>query len=177
MTIKVVTNEQEFKRQLNALKREMAVIAQAATRAGAVNTAKAVRRFAPKDTGRLRRAVVVKRMRRVPKGEVGNIVGIRQGRGAVRVSRRKGKLKVSDLDAFYWRFLEDGFYPAKGGKAFTAGRRRRELERKRRAARGDKLIRIPFLARAFEATSQSSLRAIERRFDQELAKRSRNDGR
>jgi hypothetical protein len=176
MTVTITTNLPDFRRQLKELKAQMTPIASFANRAGANEFRKAVRKFSrlggahpDRRTGRLSAAVVVKRARRVPGGEVMHIVGIRQGKSQQRIKRRRksGATEVN-LDAYYWRFLEQGFYPRKPGTALRGGRRTKALQRDRAKARGEAKITRSFLLPAFHAASASVLRvhaaALEKAF-------------
>ena len=161
MTIIYKDNLPDFKRQMQQAGKDFIPIARAASRAAAAEFAKAVRRTAPRDSGRLRRAVVIKRMRRIPAGEVGFIVGIRQGRSQQRIQRkRKGKKVSVNLDAFYWRFLEGGWYPRRPGSQMRGGRRTKALQASREAAKGRRKMFRRFLQPAFQGSTGQALSAF-----------------
>lgn len=156
--ITVKHNLPDFKAQMQELGRKFIPVARAASLAAARVFVKAVRRFAPKDTGRLRRAVVIKRARRVARGAVHYIVGIRQGASQQRIQRkRKGQKVEVNLDAFYWRFLEGGWIPRHSSNAMRGGRRTKALQRRRALASGAKVVRHPFIAPAFNSVSGKAL--------------------
>lgn len=154
MTLTYKDNLPDFKRQMKEAGKDFIPIARAATRAAAAEFAKAVRRFAPRDTGRLRKAVVIKRMRRIPAGEVGYIVGIRQGKSQQLIKRKGGS---TNLDAFYWRFLEAGWYPRRPKEALRGGRRTKGLQARRARAEGRRRVQKPFIAPAFRGTTGRAL--------------------
>lgn len=161
MTITFKHNLPDFKRQMEQAGKDFIPIARAANRAAAVEFAKAVRRFAPKGTGRLRRAVVIKRMRRIPAGMVGNIVGIRQGKSQQRIQRkRKGKRTSVNLDAFYWRFLEGGWVPRRPKDALRGGRRTKSLQARRALASGKGKVFHKFIQPAFQGAHGQALSAF-----------------
>ena len=178
MTIEVKHNLPNFRQELRKIQRQMATIAASGTGAGAREFAKAVRvqsvaggTSPRKRTGTLRAAVVVKRARRVPRGEVMHIVGVRQGKSQQNVKRRRGGKTVSvNLDAYYWRWLESGFYPRRPGQALRGGKRTKALQRARAAARGEQKIVKPFIAPAFRRSENAALRVFNQRLDQEFAK-------
>jgi hypothetical protein len=162
VTIIYKDNLPDFKRQMLQAGRDFIPIARAASRAAAVEFAKAIRRTAPKGpTGTLKRAVVIKRMRRVPPGIAGSIVGIRQGKSQQRLQRkRKGKAVTVNLDAFYWRFLEGGWHPRRPGSQLRGGRRTKALQARRAAASGKGKVSHPFIKPAFQGTHGQALSAF-----------------
>lgn len=170
--ITVRTNLPEFKSQIDRSGKEFVEIVRSASRSAAREIAKEVRRFAPRHTGRLRQAVVIKRARRVPRGTVQYIVGIRQGFSNQHLQRiRKGQKTSVNLDAFYWRFLEGGWMPRGPGNKLLGGRfgnRRKALERSRLRAGGARFVRHPFIGPAFSSASGRALSAFYRAMDQGL---------
>jgi HK97 gp10 family phage protein len=64
---------------------------------------------APVDSGRLSRAILVKRLSKTNPFKEQVIVGVRNGK----------KLQKTDRDAYYWRFIEFG-HKDKAGKAVAA---------------------------------------------------------
>lgn len=161
MTVTVKTNLPQFRAEMDRIGRDFIPMARTAARAAAVEFAKAVRRFAPKDSGRLRRAVIIKRARRVPRGTVHYIVGIRQGVSQQRIKRmRKGAKVDVNLDAFYWRFLEGGWVPRGPGNRIKGGTRRRRLERDRLISQGARFVKKPFIGPAFTTSSERALRTF-----------------
>lgn len=154
-------NLPDFKRQMEKAGKDFVPIVGAASRAAAREFAKEVRKFAPRDTGKLSRAVVIKRARRVPRGTIQYIVGIRQGKSQQRLQRkRKGKMLSVDLDAFYWRFLEGGWIPRGAKGALRGGRRTKALQARRGRASGARRVRYPFLQPAFTSASGRALSAF-----------------
>lgn len=155
------TNLPDFKRQMEQAGKAFVPIAGSAARAAASEFAKAVRRFAPRDSGKLRRAVVIKRARRVPRGTVHYIVGIRQGKGQQRIQRkRKGQRVEVNLDAFYWRFLEGGWVPRRPKDAMRGGARTKSLQARRARSSGAKVVRHRFIEPAFQSTTGRALAAF-----------------
>lgn len=168
MTVVVKTNLPEFRRQMEKLGKDFIPLARRASLSAARELAKEVRQKAPKNTGRLRAAVVIKRARRVPRGSVHYIVGIRQGASAQRVQRRRGGKKTSvNLDAFYWRFLEQGWVPRRPGTQLQGGSRTKSLQARRARAAGGGVVRYPFIAPAFQSASGKALSAFYAKLDQE----------
>jgi hypothetical protein len=163
--ITVKTNLPDFKRQMEAAGKAFIPIAFAATRAAASEIAKAVRGAARtlkksgRSTGRLARSVVIKRARRnVPRGTAHYIVGIRQGKAAQRVQRRrKGQTVAVNLDAFYWRWLEGGWVPRGPGSALAGGRRTKALQARRARAAGARRFTYPFISPAFRTAQGGAL--------------------
>lgn len=165
MTVIVKTNLPDFKRQMQELGNGFVGIARSATSAAAAEFAKDVRKIARgmnrsgRGTGRLARAVIIKRARRVPRGTVMYIVGIRQGKSAQRVKRGN---KVANLDAFYWRFLEQGWVPRGPGKRLSgAAHKKRELRRSSAKSR----IQYQFLEPAFLSADGRALRTFYERME------------
>jgi hypothetical protein len=157
--ITVRHNLPDFRRQMAQVGRDFIPIVTASERAAASEIAKAVRRLAPRDTGRLRRAVVIKRARRVPRGTIHYIVGIRQGKSQQRlIRRRKGQPTSVNLDAFYWRFLEKGWKPRrpKSGRPSTGMNRG--------------LVRRQFIAPAFQSSAGRALSAFYSKMETATAK-------
>lgn len=161
-------NLPDFRRQMAQAGKDFVPIAAAADRAAAVEFAKAVRRSAPRGKTRtLSRAVVIKRARRVPRGTVHYIVGIRQGKsqqGVLRTRRigrlGRGKFAVN-LDAFYWRFLEGGWVPRKPrDTSLRGGRNVQSLRARRARTSGATVVRHPFILPAFQSSTGRALSAF-----------------
>ena len=74
-----------------------------------------------------------------------------------------------NLDAYYWRWLESGFYPRRPGQALRGGKRTKALQRAC-AARGEQKIVKPFIAPAFRKSENAALRVFNQRLEQEFAK-------
>jgi hypothetical protein len=171
VTVIYKDNLPDFKRQMAQLGKDMIPVIRAASRAAASVFAKAIRRFAPKDSGRLRRAVVIKTMRKVPPGQLGHIVGIRQGKSQQRLQRkRKGKATSVNLDAFYWRFLEGGWYPRRPKDALRGGRKTKSLQARRAGARGERKIFKKFIEPAFQGNTGQALSAFYAAVDKGVTK-------
>lgn len=168
MTLVVRTNLPDFSREIARMGTEFGpVVARAATRAAAqVIRREAVRR-APRRTGRLARAIYIKRSRDSTRGREHYFIGVRQGRRAQAI-RRRGK--TINLDAYYWRFLEGGWIPRGRGQAFRGGRRARALARARALISGVRLVSYPFLGPAFEATRGQALTRFYEVAEQRVAK-------
>lgn len=168
--ITVKTNLPDFRAQMQRLGKAFIPVARAATLAAARELAKEAKRLAPhgtpRSTGRLQRAIVVKRARNVERGTAHYIVGVRQGAAAQNVQRRrKGKTVSVNLDAFYWRFLEGGWVPRGPGKALKGGRRTKALQARRARASGGKVVRYAFLAPAFQSAGGRALSTFYAKLD------------
>lgn len=97
----------DLQKAMNTLSADMAgKIARQATAAGAGVVRKAARQNAPKDTGNLQAAVVMKRVRNTPLTDE-YIVSVRQGKTSD-VKRAKTGKGALGRDAFYARFVEFG---------------------------------------------------------------------
>jgi HK97 gp10 family phage protein len=177
VTLSIRTNLPDFSREMERLAKSVKPIASSSTRAGARQFAKYVRQTAPKDTGRLRKAVIVYRGRRVGEKEVLSIVGIRQGKAAQAVQRKSTgqrhspfkltTIKVLNLDAYYWKFLEAGFIPRGPGNSLQGGRRFKKLIRERTAGRK---IQREFIAPAFKRGQSAALRGFYVELDKQFIK-------
>ena len=177
--VRIVTNLPDFKAQLRTLGLDFERrVFRAGTNAAAQVFKKLAIQHAPvlkeprKDRvpGLLRRAIYVKRSRARTAGREHYFVGVRQGKSA---RRRRG----GNLDAFYWRFLEDprGHLARGPGQRLRGGRRRVALERERLRARAKRVKPYPFLAPAFQQGQDAALRAfndrVQKRIDAENRKR------
>lgn len=124
---------QELERKLKALG---PTIARKSLRSALVAGAKLVKNeaigLAPQKTGRLRRAMYVKKMNKPNPFAENVIVGVRHGK----------KMSKRDLDAWYWTFSEFG----------TKERVQKKTGRKTGLVAG-----IHFITRAFEATKAQAL--------------------
>lgn len=97
----------DLQKAMQTLSADMAgKIARQATAAGAGVVRKAARQNAPKDTGNLQAAVVMKRVRNTPLTEE-YIVSVRQGKTSD-VKRAKTGKGALGRDAFYARLVEFG---------------------------------------------------------------------
>lgn len=119
--------------------------------------------------GLLKKAVYTKRSRDSKNGLEHYFVGIRQGKAA---QKRKG----GSLDAFYWRWVEQGHLARGPGSGLKGGKRSRSLQRARLTASGAGSIpAYPFLRPAFNRGQREALDAfnarIQARIDKENAKR------
>lgn len=167
----IKTNLPDFRAQMQKLGKDFIPLAAASARAAAREIAKEVRRHAPRDTGRLRGAVVIKRARRVPRGSVQYIVGIRQGKSQQRIQRKRKGQKVSvNLDAFYWRFLESGWVPRRPKEALRGGRRTKSLQARRARSAGARQVRHPFIAPAFRSSQGRALSTFYSTLEQSTQK-------
>lgn len=79
---------------------------------GARLVQKEAKRRAPKDTGRLRRGIVVRNSKIYKKGRHASKLG-------VYLTLRSGKGKKDPKDAFYGRFVEDGWKPRGDSRSVT----------------------------------------------------------
>lgn len=169
--IEIRTNLPDFRAQMQRLGREFIPVARAATLAGARVFLKEVKRGAPKRTGRLQQAIVIKRARSVPRGAVQYIVGVRQGAAQQRVKRRrKGGTVEVNLDAFYWRFLEGGWVPRGHKNTLRGGRRTKSLQASRARAAGGRIVKYAFIAPAFKRGGGAALSAFYAKLDSDLQK-------
>lgn len=112
----------------------------AALREGAKVVQKEARRQAPKATGRLRSSIVVKKSK-LHKG--------RNGKLGVYLTLRAGKGKQDRRDAFYGRFVEDGWNVR--GKATERTGRGRKTATGKRDIPGRKFIKGAFLGKRADA--------------------------
>lgn len=190
--VSVRVNLTQFQDQIRALKLQMQKNAvRAAANAGAQEFVKAVRRAAPRlrkavpkrpDPGRLRKAIYKYRTRNPPPGEVIFNISFRKGKAEQKVTvKRKGGTAVINRDAFYGKFLEEGYTPRGPGQAVwrlasvgTKGRfagrvqARRAAERARlRAIRG--VVKRPFLLPGFNAARDAATKAFQTKLEERLA--------
>lgn len=94
--------------------------------------------------------------------------GIERFKVSVRGGRTGRVLKSGQVrDAYYWRWVHEGHA---SGKRLPGGVRRKALERKRRAAAGKHVPGNPFLARAFQTSTQRALNAFSARLTSAVAK-------
>lgn len=177
--ITVKTNLPDFKRQLRAFGLDMErKVFRAGVAASAQVFRKRVEEVAPVRTGRLKRAIYVRRSRDSTTGREHYFVGVRQGKAARnRNVRHKGKVVgTGNLDAFYWRFVELGHLVRRRGSGVRGGRRSQALQRARLSALGARRVPArPFLAPAFQRGKDEALQAftvrVQQRIDKENAKR------
>lgn len=131
-----VSGLQELQRSLYAFSRQLGdKVVIAALKEGARVMQKDAKQRAPFKTGRLRRGIVVKKSK-INNGRARPVLG-------VYLSLRKGKGKKDPKDAFYGRFIENGWTDRSG---------------KRRPGR-------KFMSSAFNAKREASLRVIVQAFE------------
>lgn len=112
--------------------------------AGAKEIKKEAIALAPIKTGRMRRALYIKKMGKPNPFQENVIVGVRSGK----------RLQKRDLDAYYWKFIEFGHLTRPKGKS------RSNSARISAAAAGAKMVPAqPFVRPAFE---NSKGRALDR---------------
>ena len=138
-------------RAMQALSADMAgKVARQATAAGASVSRRAVRDAAPVDTGNLRAAVVMRRVRNTQLTEEYTVTvrtsttrATRAGKAAGRSSDKAAQRKLQGKDAFYAKFVEFGTV--------------------KHAAR-------PFIRPAFEGSVQPATEAVAKRLKQRIDK-------
>jgi HK97 gp10 family phage protein len=124
---------------------------------GARYMQKTARSNAPRLTGRLRRGIVVR------KSKINN--GKRRNTLGVYLTIRRGRGRADPKDAFYGRFLEDG-YNVRGKNRTSKGQRKEIVNRfgsrtGRKSLPGSRDIPgIKFMKKAFDSTKQASARLI-----------------
>lgn len=123
----------------------------------------------PVRTGKLKRALYVKRSRsKSGAGEEHYFVAFRQGKRHQAIKRKRGAV---NLDAYYGRFLEAGWVPRGPGSKLAGGTRSRALARSRNLAAGAaKITRYRFLRPAFERGKGDALRAFYAKIETRIAK-------
>lgn len=163
--VTVKTNLPDFKKQMQDFGYDMErKIFRAGVSAAAVVFRKIATPLAPVRTGTLRRAIYIKRARDSRNGLEHYVVGVRQGQKA---QQRKG----GSLDAFYWRFVEQGHLVRRRGQKIRGGRRSAALQRSRLAASGARRVEArPFLEPAFQRGKDQALRAFTDRVEARIAK-------
>jgi HK97 gp10 family phage protein len=158
VSVTVRTNLPDFKRQIDALGRKFGPkVARPASAAAAAVFRKAVRAQAPRASGRLKRAVYIRREKDSRAGREHYLVGIKSGPRARAIKRKRGTV---NLDAYYWRFLEGGWIPRGPGQRLSGGRNARALARRRALAGGARTVRHPFIAPAFRSAREEALRVF-----------------
>jgi hypothetical protein len=167
------SNLPEFTRQLRQIKQEFRskVVRSANVASGGVLRAAVKAQIGQGDsprsrTGTLRASVYLKRSRRSTSGAERHYVGVR-GRAVQR--KRKGQ-SVSVGGAFYWRFLEGGWYPRGPGRGLRGGNRSRAAQRERSAAAGARFVKRPFIQPAFERARGTAVDAFFNRMAREVTK-------
>jgi HK97 gp10 family phage protein len=163
---------QDFRRDLRALGPKFeARVVRAGLRAAGKEFERAAKQLAPvlkkrrknRRPGALRDAIrVINSKRSTPRktGSVGVFIGF---------VRRKNVRRGGPDDAFYGRFLEDGYYPRPPGGKLRGGVRSRALARRRNAARGAPFVQRPFLAPAFRQAQGRALSAFNDRVSARIA--------
>ena len=127
--------------------------------------------------GTLAKAIYVYGRRSRKKGEVTYSVSFRKGKAAQRMQvKRKGKSVTVNRDAFYGRFLEDGWIPRGPGRKLTGGKRLRALKRERLVQGGSKEYRYPFLQPAFSNAQGAALAAFNAKMTERIAEANRERG-
>jgi HK97 gp10 family phage protein len=122
----------------------------AGSRAGVNRFKRSILSKAPHDTGALKRSIGVRQMSRKLNNIVGAMVVIRTAR-----SRTKKQRSSNDRDAFYWRFLEYGWFA--GGKWRTGSNKgltragfRAKTKRERKKIKG-----LFFIKNAFDSKKET----------------------
>lgn len=113
--------------------------------------------------GTLQKAIYTARSKYSTSGARRYFIGVRSGTKA-------GK---SGRDAFYWRWLEAGWMPRGPGQALKGGTRRRNLQRRRNAAAGNKTVEFPFIKPAFDASKGAAEQKFRVVFAREFEKASK----
>jgi HK97 gp10 family phage protein len=169
VSVIVRTNLPDFKRAMDALGRAFGPkVARPAAAAAAAVFRKAVKAHAPKDTGRLKAAVYIRRERDSKRGLEHYLVAVKSGPKARAIKRKRGTV---NLDAYYWRFLEAGWVPRQPGSGVRGGGRNvRALRRRRAVAGGAREHRHPFIAPAFRSARFEALRVFYAKAESALAK-------
>jgi HK97 gp10 family phage protein len=153
-----VTGLREVQRSLYSYSQQLGdkVVIQALLE-GARFMQKRARANAPKRTGRLRRGIVVR------KSKINN--GKRRELLGVYMTLRKGRGRADKNDAFYGRFVEDG-YNVRGKSRTGKGQRKEIVERfgrrtGRKSLPGSRDIPPQrYMKRAFDSTKEASARLI-----------------
>lgn len=171
MPVEVRSNLPAFNAQLDALGADFE---RRVVRSAANAAAQAFKRTAlaevPVRSGKLKRALYVKRDRRsAQRGTEHYIVSFRKGRAAQNIKVYRGF--TGNLDAYYGRFLEAGWIPRGPGKKMRGGTRSRALQRER--AGGEKITTYRFLRPAFDHTRDEALRRFYVKIEQRIAKENR----
>lgn len=165
-----VTGLKEVNKSLYAFSQQLGDrVVKGALRQGALLMQKKARASAPKITGRLRAGIVVKNSR-IHNGKRKETIG-------VYLTLRKGKGKADPKDAFYGRFVEDG-WNARGKKAGAGGRSAITSTFGKRTSRKTlpgktNVPGVKFMASAFSSTKEQSAQLIIRAAEQgaEILKR------
>jgi HK97 gp10 family phage protein len=154
-----VTGLREVQRSLYAYSQQLGdkVVIQALLE-GARFMQKRARANAPKLTGRLRRGIVVRKSK-INNGKRSELLG-------VYMTLRKGRGKADPKDAFYGRFVEDG-YNVRGKSRTGKGQRAEIVNRFGRTGRKSLpgLRDVPpqrYMKRAFDSTKEASAQLIIR---------------
>lgn len=129
---------------------------QGALKKGADLIVREAKRLAPRETGRLRRAIYSFRDRDSRKGYESRLVGVRSGK----------RFQKSNRDAFYWKFVEFGHRVAKRGGGY--------LKKTDRGGAGAEPTGVvppqPFMRPAFESQKLNALKAFEENLKPEIRK-------
>jgi HK97 gp10 family phage protein len=115
--------------------------------------------------GTLQRAIYIKRSRDRSSGREHYFLGVRGGR-----KTKKNEPAAFHFLAFYWRWLEAGWYPRGRGRKLRGGDRSRALQRERNAARGAQKRKFPFIKPGFESGKGAALKAFYRRAETAIRK-------
>jgi HK97 gp10 family phage protein len=162
-------NLPDFNRQLKALSQDMEQkVIRAATAAAARTFYKRALQFVPilktprkdRSPGILKRALYVFRSRDRSGGREHYVVGVR--------GRAKSR---GTVDAFYWRWVEQGHLARGKGTGLRGGKRSKNLQRQRLAISGAKRVQAhPYLKPAFETGKDEALKVFYSTIEKRLAK-------
>jgi HK97 gp10 family phage protein len=119
--------------------------------------------LAPAKTGRLQRALYVKRMPKNNPFVEKMIVGVRHGK----------KMQKAGLDAFYWTFLEFGHLVRPKGHAGKNGKTIFSRTPTQRAQGGKVVAARPFLRPAFEIRKMAAMDRIKQVLQKKIAQYAR----
>lgn len=154
----------------DALTRQLPEALQGKALQGALKKAAALivasaRTRAPVDTGRLRRAIYSFRDRDSRKGHEARLISVRSGK----------RLKKSNRDAYYWKFVEFGHRVAKrgagGGERYRAASHGGKLKGSQAGDASGKVVPPrPFLRPAFEAEKLRALDVFQKELQGEVLK-------
>lgn len=167
--VEVRTNLPEYSAKLRAFGKdfERRTVRSATAKAAGVFKRLAIAK-APVKTGRLKRAMYVKRSKRSTSGAEHYFISFRQGKRFQALKRKGGSI---NLDAYYGRFLEGGWMPRGPGAKLRGGRRSVALQRSRnRAAGAAEITAYRFLRPAFASGRTEALRVFYARIQSAIDK-------
>lgn len=172
--IQVKVNTPDFERQLNTIADDLK---RKAVRSATGMAASIFRKAGVDQAPKARRAHRLAGGRLVKPGYLkANVYAYRAraraGEEHFKVSVRGGRtgrtLKSGAIrDAYYWRWVHEG---RTTGRRIKGGKRRKALERQRRASAGKSVPGNPFLTRAFRASTIRALDAFGRRINEAVAR-------